>query len=92
MEEKPFEPMLLLIDGSETVLQSWAKDLMTFGLMGLCIYASQGNVYWSIVTSLIFILFIFGRMVGHSSKTKRFASFKELAIWVEEKNRLDGRV
>ncbi len=39
----------------ENFIQSFAKDLVTFSLIALCIYISQGSAWWTLVTGGMFI-------------------------------------
>lgn len=70
----------------ESLAQSLTSDLATFGLILLCIYASQGSAWWTFVTGCIFLLFVVVRAAAltKSDNVIRFASLSEMRQWLDK--------
>lgn len=71
----------------ESFLLSLSRDVVTFSLLGLCIYASIGSTWWTLVTGVMFILAMSAklkRIINSSSTT--FAT-PEAAIKFLEKQK-----
>lgn len=77
------EPKFVVYDKSETILDSWAKDAVTFGFLFLCIYTSLGSTWWTFITGSMFILFLASKAMVVNKRTKKCNSKEELKAWVE---------
>lgn len=77
------QPKFVVYDKSETILDSWAKDAVTFGFLFLCIYASRDNTWWTFITGSMFILFLASKAIAVNKRTKKCNSKEELKAWVE---------
>lgn len=52
----------IIIDRTESLKESFFKDSFSLTLLGFIIWLSQGSTWWTLVTGLLFILFLFGRI------------------------------
>ncbi len=68
----------------ETVVQSIIKDLFTCIMCGFLIYISQGSTWWTFVTGLMFILFLFAKVKNIISNNNTFKTKEELQEWVDK--------
>lgn len=66
----------IYIKPKEGVIQSFCRDLVTFSFLGLCIYASQGSTFWTLVTGTMFIVLIAAKLSG--IMTSNSTTFKNL--------------
>ena len=67
----------------ETVMASIYKDFVTFSMLAFCIYISQDSTWWTFVTGLMFMLFIFAKISSIMKQNNEFKSKKELQEWVD---------
>ena len=68
----------------ETVMQSIYKDFVTGVMVAFCVYISQDSTWWTFITGLMFILFIFAKIKGVMDKTINFKTKAELQKWVDD--------
>ena len=71
--------------GKETIIESWAKDLVTLLTVGFLIGISiWGNsVFWTFVTGLMLLVIVSGKVNKIIGKSKRFKTKEELQTWVD---------
>lgn len=84
MKDKP-----IVIFYKESLAQSIISDLGTFGLLGLCIWVSQGSTWWTLVTGIIFITYICGLLANTIQKGRRIystAELRKLADQIDKEN------
>jgi len=67
----------------ETVAQSIYKDFVTGVMVAFCVYISQGSTWWTFVTGLMFLVFLFAKVKSLLDKQNNFKSKEELQHWVE---------
>ena len=78
------KPQIIIIDGRETLLQSIISDGLTFSLLALFIWISQGSNLWTFTTWMMFIVFLFGKFETHASgNNRRFANCEEAIAFLE---------
>lgn len=78
------KPQIIIIDGRESLLQSIISDGLTFSLLALFIWISQGSKLWTFTTWMMFIVFLFGKFGTHASdKHRRFANCEEAIEFLE---------
>ena len=69
---------------NETVAQSFYKDFVTGTMVAFCVYISQDSTWWTFITGLMFLIFIFGKLaVLLKNNQKKFRTKKELQAWVD---------
>ena len=76
---------LIAYDKTESVLSSVFKDLFTAVMLAFCVYISQGSTWWTFVSGLFFICFLFGKVayIARDRQTK-FESWADFKAWVDE--------
>ena len=68
---------------TEKLLESIIKDAFTGVMLAFCVHISQGSRFWTFITGLGFILFIFVRLVASAkARTKTFRTKEGLIEWV----------
>jgi hypothetical protein len=73
-----------VLDGRETLAESFYKDIVTFSFLCFSIWLSQGSKWWTLVTGLMFMMFVFGKIaVMLKHKQKRFKNKDELISWAK---------
>lgn len=78
------KPTYLLLDRRETLGQSIVSDLITFGFLLLCIWASQGSTWWTFFTGVLFLLFGVGKIAAAiGDRRHKFKSAEELRNWAD---------
>lgn len=76
MEEKEY----IVFDRRETVLQSWVKDILTFGFIILCIYISRASTWWTFAMGSLFLLFAWAKAASMLGKRRRKLIGKKEAL------------
>lgn len=67
----------------ETVMESIFKDLITGVMLAFCVYISQNSTWWTFVTGLMFIMFLYARINSLLKKKNNiFKTKKDLQKWV----------
>ena len=80
---------ILLLDKTESFLESLASDVMTTILIGFCVYISLGSTWWTFVTGLMFILIIFVKITSSIKKRSyEFKSYTELKEYAEKQEKI----
>jgi len=69
--------------GKETVITSWAKDLMSAATLGFLVYISHGSTWWTFFCGGIALLWIIGKAKTVLGMQKRFRTKEELQAWVD---------
>jgi len=83
------ENKIVVIDRTESFLESFCSDLATFSFLGFSIWLSQGSTWWTWFTGVMFLIFAFGKLsVQANTKTKYFKTKEELIEWA---NSLDWK-
>ena len=77
------EPKFIVYDKSETILESWMKDAVTFGFLFLCVYVSRDSTWWTFATGCMALLLLGGKAQAASKRMKKCHSKEELRAWVE---------
>lgn len=78
------EPKYILFDKTEGLLESWGKDLVTFGFLGLCIYVSRDSNWWTFFTGTMALLVIAGKIQAGVKRQKKFHTKQELLDWAQK--------
>ena len=79
------ESKLAVFVKNETVMQSIYKNFVTGVMVAFCVYISQGSTWWTFVTGLMFIVFLFAKtkqIMG--SNVNHFKTKAELKKWVDD--------
>ena len=73
---------ITLMDLRQTWPEKLASNILTFGLLGLCIWASQGSTWWTFFTALLFLCVLVVRIAAFSHRSKtEFAGIHALKAW-----------
>lgn len=67
----------------ESLLQSIAADLLTFGLLTFSIWFSAGSKFWTFVCFMMFFFFVSGRTVKKIKTSPTFRTAQKLKEWVD---------
>ena len=70
----------VIIKEKESIIQSFFKDLVTFIVIGFCVYISKDSTWWTFVTGGMFITFAVIKMGGIINKSVNVFDDKESAI------------
>ena len=74
------EIKILKID--ETIAQSIIKDSFTLVVVALMVYISKDSTFWTVITGLMFILFLWAKFYSSVRKTKAFTSTDQVRAWL----------
>ena len=74
----------VIFDSNESVLDSIFKDFVTFSLLSFSIYISQGSTWWTFITGLMFLTFLFSKISILMKRQKTFKNKKEIIEWAEK--------
>lgn len=81
------ETEYFVISEEESVLESIAKDTITFGFLLFCMWVSRGSRAWTVVCGLMFFTFLCGKLaVAFGTRTRRFKTKEELAAWLNKQS------
>ena len=73
-----------VIDRTESFVESFFSDLVTFSFLSFCIWLSQGSRFWTFVTGLFFLLFALVKIARLLNlRTKPFKTKAELIKWAD---------
>lgn len=73
-----------VIDRTESFAQSFFSDLVTFSFIGFCALLSQENRFWTVVTGICFLLFVWAKIaVLLKLRSESFTTKEELIRWAE---------
>lgn len=65
--------------------------VVVLSILAFCIWLSKGSVFWTGLSGLLFIFFLFALVAGLvKSKTKTLTSFDEVIAWAEAKKRAEA--
>ena len=72
--------LTLTIIPKDTIASSIIKSTVNFSFLGLCIFVSYGNAWWTLVTGILFILMLWAKVNGFVNKVTTTFNTKEEAI------------
>lgn len=76
------EICVLKID--ETVAESAAKDSITLMVVSLLVYISMGSKFWTLITGLMFIVFMWAKIGGLMKRSKKeFTNTDQVRAWLD---------
>lgn len=76
------QPTFIVLDKRETLAESIVRDVWTFGLLLLCIWASHGSKWWTFATAIMFMIFTLGKITYLvNTRQHKFKSAAELEAW-----------
>ena len=74
----------ILWKNKETVLASIVKDTFAFSFLLLCIYISKGSNWWTFLTGVIFLAFLYEKVSGLLKEDrKNFRTKEEVRKWLD---------
>ena len=68
----------VIFDRNESVIDSIFKDFVTFSLLIFSVYISQGSTWWTFITGLMFLTFLFAKISIVIKRQKVFKNKKEI--------------
>lgn len=69
----------------------WLSRLGLYALLALCIWLSKGSTWWTLVTSVLFLLTVILTMIGMTTKAKSdFHGLDELQAWVDRQRAIEA--
>lgn len=72
----------IVITGKESVIESIAKDSITFGFLIFCVWMSKGSRAWTLICGVMFLLFVCAKSAAaFGGRYKKFKTREELAAW-----------
>ena len=77
-------PEYAVYEKGETFMSSLYKDIVTFSLLCFSIYISQGSTWWTFITGIMFLLFVFAKLSLAMKRYNRFKTKEELQAWVDK--------
>lgn len=76
--------ILTVYERKTSIKESLFKDFVTAATLLFCVYISKDSTWWTFVTGLMFLLFLFGRAAYHLKTSKHvFGSKMELRAWID---------
>jgi len=78
-------PKYVLLDKRQTLGESLVSDAATFGLLLLCIWASQGSKWWTFFTALMFLVWLCanaGAVI--STRQTKFKDLDDMQAWIDK--------
>ena len=73
-----------IFNKNETVSQSLYKDMVTGIMVAFCVYISQGSTWWTFVTGLMFMVFLFAKVKRMMDDNNEFKNKADLQAWVDK--------
>lgn len=67
----------------ESVAESIYKDFATLVMVSCCVYISQDSTFWTFITGIMFIAFMFAKISAIMNKASGFKSKQDLQNWVD---------
>ncbi len=84
MVDKEEDKYIVLALG-ETVAESIYKDTVTGTMIAFCVYISQNSTFWTFITGLMFLLFVFSKLSSIMLKRRHtFRTKKAMQEWIDE--------
>ncbi len=76
----------IVLDNRRASIWYFMRDLITFIFILICIFVSKGDLFWSVISFIMFLLFYFGFIV-RSVKNELifFYSLEMMKAWVDTK-------
>ena len=74
---------IVIVDKTESLTVSVFTDIITFGVMSLCVYISRESTLWTTIAVIMFLFFIVGLVVSDNARTKKFKSKAEVQAWLD---------
>lgn len=71
---------IIIINKTESLIESVLSDAFTFSVLLLCIWVSRGSTWWTFFTTLLFLFFVFGKATLFASKNNHKFKSNEEAI------------
>ena len=85
------QPKYVLLDKRESLGESLVSDGWTFGLLLLCIWASQGSKWWTFLTALMFLAFLLVKAAAVvTTRQHKFKDLGELEAWAAQERSNTG--
>lgn len=80
------KPNFAVYDRTESLFESAASDLITFGLLFLCIYVSRDSTFWTLVAGVMFFMALSAKFtaVGMRQRKLYFKTKAEVLAWANE--------
>ena len=79
------QPKYVLLDKRQTVGESMLSDGVTFGLLLLCIWASQGSKWWTFFTALMLIAWLGSKGAAVlSTRQTKFKDLDDMQTWINK--------
>ena len=86
----------IVLDNRSSSIWYFMRDLITFCFILICIFVSKGDLFWSVFSFIMFILFYYGFIIRTvKSELIFFRSLTMLKAWVDTKiylNKIDDEV
>jgi hypothetical protein len=70
----------IFIKPKEGLLLSVVRDLFTLATVALLVYVSQGSVWWTLITGIMFLIFVYAKVTSLVRKNGTTFATKEEAI------------
>lgn len=68
----------------ESLAESVMSDVVTFGFLLLCIWASQGNTWWTFFTGVLFLIYVAATTPIKRAKAKQLYSTDQLRALADQ--------
>lgn len=82
---------ITITDGRGSRIYQLFHYVVVLSIMAFCIWLSKGSVFWTGLSGLLFIFFLFALVASLvKSKTKTLTSFDEVIAWAEAKKRAEA--
>jgi hypothetical protein len=82
--EMKVENEAVIFTPDETVLESVFKDVVTGVMLAFCVYISQDSTWWTFISGLMFMLFMFVRIAAIFKRAKnKFRTKEEHQSWID---------
>lgn len=82
---------ITIMDGRGSLLYRLFSYAVVLSILAFCIWLSKGSVFWTGLSGLLFIFFLFSLARSFvKDRTKNFTSFDEVIAWAEAKKRAEA--
>ena len=73
-----------VIDRTQSFMESFFSDLVTFGWLSFCIWMGMGSKFWTLITGTMFFVYLCGKLASMwRIKIKAFTTKQELVDWAD---------
>ena len=80
----------IILKPKESLLLSVARDSITFGFLLLCWYVSSGSRFWTFVTGVLFLVFLWNKFIGFlKERVHTFSSRKEAVDFINKQENIN---